>query len=75
MEKREGQDGRAVCERNEGNAHTFRLLEHALHGARAARAGHLDVELVVVGRFCHFFSLFFRAWALPFLLEKTNRYV
>jgi hypothetical protein len=27
---------------------TIELLEHALHGARAAAAGHGDVELVVV---------------------------
>lgn len=30
------------------NFHTIELLEHALHGAGAAAAGHGNVELVVV---------------------------
>ena len=29
----------------------FGFFEHALHGARAAAAGHFDVEVVVVGHF------------------------
>lgn len=31
---------------------TLELLEHTLHGARAAAAGHGDVELVVVFGHC-----------------------
>ena len=34
------------------NFHTIELLEHALHGAGAAAAGHGDVELVVVFGHC-----------------------
>jgi hypothetical protein len=46
----------------EGYGLTIELLQHALHGAGAAAAGHGDVELVVV--FGHFEGVLRLLWAL-----------
>ena len=46
-----------------GRVCTVRFLQHALDGARAAGAVHLDVEFIgVVCHFCFCFFLFLVSW-------------
>lgn len=50
-----GRDVALWANRGEEGGLTFSLLEHTLHSARAARAGHRDVKFIMVGRggVCH----------------------
>ena len=58
-EGRRRAEGRKRGGREESGKQTFHFLKNALDGARAAGAGHGDLEFVVVGCGGHDFSFFF----------------